>query len=80
MVKSWLQKLFWNQDCDVVSNLDVEIAIYNFDLFHTALGYTPLPLTDDHCAQKSLADRGGYPPQLLPLTDKIRYVVFDGFP
>ena len=37
MVQSWFQKLFWNQDCDVVSNLAVEIAIYNFDLFHTAL-------------------------------------------
>ena len=24
-------------DCDVVSNLVVEIAIYNFDLFHSAL-------------------------------------------
>ena len=37
MVQSWFQKLFWNQDCDVVSNLVVEIAIYNFDLFHSAL-------------------------------------------
>ena len=37
MVQSWFQKLFWNQDCDVVSNLVVEIAIYNFDIFHTAL-------------------------------------------
>ena len=37
MVQLWFQKLFWNQDCDVVSNLVVEIAIYNFDLFHTAL-------------------------------------------
>ena len=27
-------------NCDVVSNLVVEIAIYNFDIFHTALGAT----------------------------------------
>ena len=33
MVQLWFQKLFWNQGCDVVSNLVVEIAIYNFDLF-----------------------------------------------
>ena len=39
MVQLWFQKLFWNQGCDVVSNLVVEIAIYNFDLFHTALLY-----------------------------------------
>ena len=39
MVQSWFQKLFWNQDCDVVSNLVVEIAIYNFDLFHYTLIY-----------------------------------------
>ena len=32
-------------------------------------GYSPPPLTDNHCAQKSLAERGGTPP---PLTDKIR--------
>ena len=37
MVQSWFQKLFWNQDYDVVSNLVVEIAICNFDLFHSAL-------------------------------------------
>ena len=37
MVQSQFQKLFWNQDCDVVSNLVVEIAIYNFDLFHSTL-------------------------------------------
>ena len=33
MVQSWFQKLFWNQDCCVESNLHMEIAIYNFDLF-----------------------------------------------
>ena len=32
-----IQKLFWNQDCNVVSNLFVEITIYNFDLLHSAL-------------------------------------------
>ena len=42
MVQSWFQKLFWNQDCDVVSNLVVEIAIYNFDLFHSALVHNAL--------------------------------------
>ena len=39
MAQSWFQKLFWNQDCDLVSNLLVEIAISNFDLFHSALLY-----------------------------------------
>ena len=29
---------------------------------------TPFPLADNHCAQKSLAERGGTP----PLTGKIR--------
>jgi len=33
MVQSWFQKLFWNQDCDVVSNLVVEIENFNFCLF-----------------------------------------------
>ena len=33
MVQSWFQKLFWNQDCDVVGNLVVEIEIFNFCLF-----------------------------------------------
>ena len=37
MVQSWFQNLFWNQDCDVVSNLLAEIAIYNFEFFHSAL-------------------------------------------
>ena len=37
----------------------------------------PPPLTESHCAQKSLAERGGYPP---PLTEKVRSVVFVGFP
>ena len=36
-MKIWFQKLFWNQDCDVVNNLVVEVAIYNFDLFHCTL-------------------------------------------
>ena len=35
------------------------------------------PSTESHCAQKSLAEGGGYPP---PLTEKIRWVVFDRFP
>ena len=33
MVQSWFQKLFWNQDCDVVGNLVVENEIFNFYLF-----------------------------------------------
>ena len=33
MVQSWFQKVFWNQDCDVVGNLVVEIEILNFSLF-----------------------------------------------
>ena len=33
MVQSWFRKLFWNQDCDVVGNLVVEIEIFNFCLF-----------------------------------------------
>ena len=37
--------------------------------FSLAESGVPPPLTDNHCAQKSLAERGGYPP---PLTDKIR--------
>ena len=40
------------------------------------LGDTPPPLTESHCAQKNLAERGGTP----PLTEKIRKVVFDRFP
>ena len=44
MVQLWFQKLFWNQGCGVVSNLFVEIAIYNFNLFHTALD-TPVMTT-----------------------------------
>ena len=42
------------------------------------LGDTPPPLTDNHCTQKSLAERGGTPSP--PLTGKIRYHVFDRFP
>ena len=30
MVQSWFQKLFWNQDCDVVGNLVVEIFTFQF--------------------------------------------------
>ena len=38
--KVWV--LFWNQDCDVVSNLIVEIAIYHVDIFHSARLRNPL--------------------------------------
>ena len=37
-------------------------------IFLSGIGGCPPPLTDKHCAQKSLADRGGTP----PLTGKIR--------
>ena len=33
MVQSWFRKLFWNQNCDVVGNLVVEIEFFNFCLF-----------------------------------------------
>ena len=41
------------------------------------LGGTP-PLTESHCAQKSLAERGGTPSP--PLMEKSRSVVFEGLP
>ena len=40
-------------------------------------GYPPLPLTENHPAQKPLAEMGGTPP---PLTEEIRKVIFDSFP
>ena len=46
-----------------------KIAVFKRIFFLTELGGTPPPLRDNHCAQKSLAERGGAP---LPLTDKIR--------
>ena len=36
MVQSWFQYLNSNQGCDFDGNLPVEIAICNFDLFHSA--------------------------------------------
>ena len=41
------------------------------DFFLSGIGGypPPHPLTENHCAQKSLAERGGTPP---PLTEKIR--------
>ena len=48
------------------------------DFFLSGIGgYAPPPLTENHPAQKPLAEMGGTPP---PLTEKIRSVVFDGFP
>ena len=38
-------------------------------------GYTP-PLNGKSLCSKKLSGKGGTPP---PLTEKIRYVVFDGF-
>ena len=60
MVRSWFQKLFWNQDYDVVSNLVVEIAIYNFDLFHCNLLLRSLSWRGwwrNRCKRKILAER-----------------------
>ena len=46
--------------------------------FLSRMGGTPLPtLTENHSAQKSLAELGVTP---LPLTKKTRQVVFDGVP
>ena len=38
------------------------------DFFLNGIGGSPPPLTESHCAQKSLAEWGGTP----PLTEKIR--------
>ena len=47
-----------------------KIAVFLRILYLTELGGTPpAPLTESHCAQKSLAERGG---TLPPLTGKIR--------
>ena len=50
--------------------LDLKNLLFSGIFLSEIGGYSP-PLTDNHCAQKSLAERGkgGYPP---PLTDKIR--------
>ena len=56
VVQSWFKKLFWNRDCNVVSNLFVEITIYNFDLLHSALhiAYVILSSTE-YCAAAYVA-------------------------
>ena len=48
--------------------LDLKNLLFSGIFLSRIGGYTP-PLTEHHCAQKSLAERGGTPP---PLTDKIR--------
>ena len=41
--------------------LDLEYLLFDGIFLSGIGGYTPL-LTDNHCAQKSLAERGGTPP------------------
>ena len=42
---------------------------YDYEIFHSGIGgYPPPPLTENHPAQKPLAEMGGTP----PLTEKIR--------
>ena len=50
--------------------LDLKKLLFSAIFLSGFWGYpSPTPLKDNHCAQKSLAERGGgYP----PLTDKIR--------
>ena len=49
--------------------LDLKNLLFSGIFLSGIGGYPPLPLTDNHCAQKSLAERGGTP---TPLTGKIR--------
>ena len=43
--------------------LDLKNLLFS-GIFLSGMGGTPLPLTDNHCAQKSLAERGGTPSPL----------------
>ena len=60
-LKKWVKRakisVFWPK-----------IAVFLRIFSLAKLGGTPSPLTDNHCAQKSLTERGGTP----PLTEKIR--------
>ena len=49
--------------------LDLKYLFFG-GIFLSGKGGYPPPLTDNHCAQKNLAERGVPPPP--PLTDKIR--------
>ena len=49
--------------------LDLKNLLFSGIFLSGIGGDPPLPLTDNHCAKKSLADRGGVPP---PITGKIR--------
>ena len=42
---------FWNQDCDVVNIMVVEIAIYNADLFHCALIYIKVTILQNELVE-----------------------------
>ena len=41
--------------------LDLKNLLFS-GIFLSGIGGYPPPLTDNHCAQKSLAERGGTPP------------------
>ena len=56
--------------------LDLKYLLFSGIFLSGIEGYPPPPLTENHPAQKSLAEMGGSPPS----TKKIRQVVFDGFP
>ena len=49
--------------------LDLKYLLFSRILLCGIRGYPPPPLTENHPAKKTLAERGGTPP---PLTDKIR--------
>ena len=58
--------------------LDLKNLLFS-GIFLSGIGGTPIPpLTENHPAQKPLAEMGGTP--IPPLTEKIRWVVFDSFP
>ena len=57
---------------------DLKYLLFNGIFLSGIGGYPPPPLTENHPAQKPLAEMGGTPRPSL--TDKIRYVVFGRFP
>ena len=57
--------------------LDLEYLLFSGIFLSGIGGYPPPPLTENHPAQKPLAEMGGTHP---PLTEKIRLVIFDSAP
>ena len=45
--------------------LDLKNLLFSGIFLSVSGGYSPPPLTDNHCAQKSSAERGGTPPPPL---------------